>query len=202
MKAEIIAGIVYSAAFLPLGVLIILGFLKKVPTWVWKLYALGFLLCLLGWELWFTYGLVGGQAVDVRRPAALNALIPQHINWLLNSLADAGICVNGIFWVWILSGRKSTIFDKWSWKEFLILVIFFLFQNLIVELFIYQGQVAAGYELSWAPMAPTGPWWNPVLFVIGGKSVHLHTQFPWLIMTPLFYWLVLKIKAPLSTEYH
>jgi hypothetical protein len=194
MKAEIIGGIVYSAAFLPLGILIILGFLKKAPVWVWKLYALGFILCLLGWELWFTYGLVGGQAVDVRRPAELNALIPQHINWLLNSLADAGICLSGLFWVWILSGRKSTIFDKWSWKEFLILAIFFLFQNLIVELYIYQGQLAAGYELSWAPMAPTGPWWNPVLFVIGGKSVHLHTQLPWFIMTPLFYWLALRIK--------
>ncbi|MFT4568849.1 MAG: hypothetical protein ACI9FN_003818, partial [Saprospiraceae bacterium] len=185
---------VYSAAFLPLGILIILGFLKKAPVWVWKLYALGFILCLLGWELWFTYGLVGGQAVDVRRPAELNTLIPQHINWLLNSLADAGICLSGLFWVWILSGRKSTIFDKWSWKEFLILAIFFLFQNLIVELYIYQGQLAAGYELSWAPMAPTGPWWNPVLFVIGGKSVHLHTQLPWFIMTPLFYWLALRIK--------
>ena len=194
MKAEIIAGIVYSAAFLPLLVLLLLEVFKKVPKWVWKLYVCSFIICLLGWELWFTYGLVGGQAVDIRRPLVLNALIPQHINWLLNSMADAGICLIGILGVWILSSRKSSILEKWSWREFLILFTFFLFQNLIVELFIYQKQLAAGFELSWAPMAPTGSWWNPQLGVIGGRSIHLHTQFPWLIMTPLFYWLAIRIK--------
>ena len=194
MPATTIATIVYSASLLPLGILIILTFFQKIPKWIWITYFLSFLICLFGWEIWFTYGLVDGQAVSVRRPAELNALIPQNINWLLNSLGDAGICVNGLLYVWLFSGFKSTILDKWSWKEFLILATFFLLQNLVVELYIYQAQLAAGYQLSWAPMAPTGPWWNPELFQIGGKSVHLHTQFPWLIMTPLFYWLARKIK--------
>lgn len=200
MKVSFIAIIVYSAALLPLLVLIIATLLKKIPNWIWMLYGISFLICLFGWELWFTYGLVDGEPVDVRRPQALNALIPQHINWLLNSLADAGICLSGILYIWIFSGCKSTILSKWSWKEFLIITIFFLFQNLIVELYIYQSQLAAGFSLSWAPMAPTGPWWNPALFHIGGKSVHLHTQFPWLIMTPLFYWIALRVKTNYSTE--
>ena len=195
MPATTIATIVYTASLLPLLILLILTFLNKIPRWIWVTYIVSFLTCLVGWEVWFTYGLVDGQAVNVRRPAELNALIPQNINWLLNSLGDAGICLSGILYVWMASGFKSTIFDKWSWKAFLILAAFFLFQNLIVELYIYQSQLAAGYQLSWAPFAPTGPWWNPELFTIGGKSVHLHTQFPWLIMTPLFYWYVRKLKA-------
>ena len=195
MSASTIATIVYSAALLPLIILIALSLSKKLPQWIWWVYGITFLICALGWEIWFTYGLVEGQSVNIRRPAALNALIPQNINWLMNSLADAGIGVSGILYIWLLAKNKSTILDKFRWKELLILAIFFLFQNLIVELYIYQAQLAAGYQLSWAPLAPSGPWWNPVLFEIAGKSVHLQTQLPWLIMTPLFYWYARKIKV-------
>lgn len=195
MNAAKIATIVYSASLLPLLILLVLIFLNKIPKWIWVTYLATFLICLFGWEIWFTYGLVDGEAVNIRRPAELNALIPQNVNWLLNSLGDAAIGLNGLLYVWLLAGCKSTILDKWSWKEFGILAAFFLAQNLVVELYIYQTQLAAGYQLSWAPLAPTGPWWNPVLFHIGGKSVHLHTQMPWLIMTPLFYWYARKIKA-------
>ena len=194
MQPTTIATIVYTSAFLPLFILLVLSFLNKIPKWIWLIYLVTFVVCALGWEIWFTYGLVDGQSVNIRRPDVLNALIPQNINWLVNSLADAGIGINGLLYVWLFSGLSTTILEKWSWKELGILAAFFLFQNLIVELFIYQAQLAAGYQLSWAPLAPTGPWWNPVLFNIAGKSVHLHTQLPWLIMTPLFYWYARKIK--------
>ena len=194
MQPTTIATIVYTSAFLPLLVLIILSLLNKLPKWIWKVYLLTFIVCAFGWEIWFTFGLVDGQSVNIRRPAALNALIPQNINWIVNSLADAGIGVNGLLYVWLFSSLRSSILSKWSWKEVIILASFFLLQNLVVELYIYQAQLAAGYQLSWAPLAPTGPWWNPVLFSIAGKSVHLHTQLPWLIMTPLFYWYARKLK--------
>jgi hypothetical protein len=42
-----------------------------------------------------------------------------------------------------------------------------------------------------APLAPTGPWWNPTLFSVAGRSVRFQTQIPWLLMTPLFYLIVL-----------
>ncbi len=201
MSPTTIATIVYTSAFLPLLVLIVLSLLNKLPKWVWKIYLLTFIICAFGWEIWFTYGLVDGQSVNIRRPDALNALIPQNINWFVNSLADAGIGVNGLFYVWLFSSLRSSILDKWSWKEVIILASFFLLQNLVVELYIYQAQLAAGYQLSWAPLAPIGPWWNPVLFSIAGKSVHLHTQLPWLIMTPLFYWYARKLKkGDMSTK--
>ena len=31
----------------------------------------------LGWEIWFTYGLVDGQPVDQRRPEPLNRAMPR-----------------------------------------------------------------------------------------------------------------------------
>lgn len=195
MPPTTIATIVYSSAFLPLLLLLGLSYFNKMPKWIWIIYGLTFLICAFGWEIWFTYGLVDGQSVNIRRPAALNALIPQNINWLMNSLADAGIGVNGLLYVWLFTKNKSTILDKFRWKELLILATFFLLQNLIVELYIYQAQLAAGYQLSWTPLTPTGPWWNPILFDIGGKSVHLQTQLPWLIMTPLFYWYARRIKG-------
>lgn len=195
MSPAIIAIIVYSSAFIPLLILILLSVFNKLPKWIWWVYGLTFLICAVGWEIWFTYGLVDGQSVNIRRPAELNALIPQNINWFTNSLADAGIGVNGLLYVWLFAKNKSMILDKFRWKELLILAAFFLFQNLIVELYIYQAQLAAGYQLSWAPLAPTGPWWNPILFYIGSKSVHLQAQLPWLIMTPLFYWYARKMKT-------
>jgi hypothetical protein len=77
------------------------------------------------------------------------------------------------------------------WPAFLILLVWFLAQNLWVELRLYHMQLAEGMAISWAPLAPTGPFWNPALFEIGGRPVHLHTQLPWLLMTPIFYGIVL-----------
>jgi hypothetical protein len=52
---------------------------------VTQAYLGSFVLCALGWEIWFTYGLVAGEAVDLRRADVLNQYLPIHINWLLNS---------------------------------------------------------------------------------------------------------------------
>lgn len=194
MKPQFIASIVYFSAFAPLLILIVLSYRKLLPPWIWKVYIASFLICAIGWEVWFTYGLIDGQSVNIRRPAELNALLPQNINWILNSLADAGIVLNGIFYVWIFSSDKKKLFTAWSWKEFIILTIFFLLQNVIVEMYIYHAQLAAGYQLSWAPMAFLGTWFNPELFNWNGRSVHLQAQLPWLIMTPLVYWYIRKFK--------
>jgi hypothetical protein len=62
-----------------------------------------------------------------------------------------------------------------------------------VELYIYQQQLAGGLRLSWAPLIPTGPWFNPVVIDLGGRAVQLQTQWPWLLMTPIYYWLLIRI---------
>lgn len=100
--------VVYASALLPLVLIPLLVSRGQLPRWVLRVYVATFLACALGWELWFTYGWVAGDPVDARRAAALNAAIPIHANWLLNSLADAGsIACFGLWLVWRARGAMA-----------------------------------------------------------------------------------------------
>jgi hypothetical protein len=185
---------VYSASVLP--TLAILGFYAagKFPKWLFSLFVASFVACAVGWEIWLTYGLVDGLDVNSRRPEALSAAIPMHINWILNSLGDAAsIGLVGVLLVWLCYGRSDKAFQSWHWGAFVILLVWFVGQNLWVELYVYQEQLAEGLRLSWAPLIPTGPWFNPSLFEIDGRTVQLQTQLPWLLMTPIYYAMLLRI---------
>ena len=178
--------IVYVSALAPL----IIYFYKRdrIPLWVPSIYIGSFLLCSLGWELWFTYGWIDGDPVDIRRSEALNQWIPLHINWLLNSMADAGtISLGGLWLMWKFSGKNNQVFQVWNWSAFSILFIWCITQNIFVELFLYHDQLSEGKSLSWAPLAPTGQFFNPLLFEFNERSVMLQTQLPWLIISPILY---------------
>jgi hypothetical protein len=173
----------------------------RLPQWIWRIYWLSFAACAVGWELWFTYGWVGGDPVDERRAAALTDAIPMHLNWLLNSLADAGtVCLGGLLLAWLVfrrsdrrpSSRPPEFFRSWRWGVFALLLFHFIAQNLIVEMFLYHDQLAEGKPLSWAPLVPTGPWVNPTLFRFGERTITLQGQMPWFIMAPLFYAAVIR----------
>ena len=178
--------IVYVSALAPL----IIYFYKKdsIPLWVPSIYLGSFLICSLSWELWFTYGWIDGDPVNVRRSEVLNTWIPMHLNWLLNSLADAGtISMGGLWLMWKYNKQNIQVFEQWNWGAFSILLIWCITQNLFVELFLYHDQLSEGKSLSWAPLAPTGQFFNPLLFEFNGRSVMFQTQLPWLIMAPILY---------------
>lgn len=178
--------IVYVSALAPL----IIYFYKKdrIPIWVPSIYLGSFLVCALGWELWFTYGWIDGDPVNLRRSATLNQWIPIHLNWLLNSMADAGtISLGGLWLMWRYSGKNTQIFQEWNWSAFSILLVWCIAQNLFVELFLYHDQLSEGKLISWAPFAPTGQFFNPMLIEFNQRSVMLQTQLPWLIMPPILY---------------
>jgi hypothetical protein len=184
--------IVYVSALAPL----IIYFYKKdsIPLWVPSIYLGSFLICSLSWELWFTYGWIDGDPVNVRRSEVLNTWIPMHLNWLLNSLADAGtISMGGLWLMWKYSKQNIQVFEQWNWGAFSILLIWCITQNLFVELFLYHDQLSEGKSLSWAPLAPTGQFFNPLLFEFNGRSVMFQTQLPWLIMTPILYKLTILL---------
>ena len=184
--------IVYVSAFAPL----IIYFYKKdsIPLWVPSIYLGSFLICSLSWELWFTYGWIDGDPVNVRRSEVLNTWIPMHLNWLLNSLADAGtISMGGLWLMWKFSKQNIQVFEQWNWGAFSILLIWCITQNLFVELFLYHDQLSEGKSLSWAPLAPTGQFFNPLLFEFNGRSVMFQTQLPWLIMAPILYKLTILL---------
>ena len=184
--------IVYVSALAPL----IIYFYKKdsIPLWVPSIYLGSFLICSLSWELWFTYGWIDGDPVNVRRSEVLNTWIPIHLNWLLNSLADAGtISMGGLWLMWKYSKKNIQVFQQWNWGAFSILLIWCITQNLFVELFLYHDQLSEGKSLSWAPLAPTGQFFNPLLFEFNGRSVMFQTQLPWLIMAPILYKLTILL---------
>ena len=183
--------IVYVSALAPL----IIYFYKKdsIPLWVPSIYLGSFLICSLSWELWFTYGWIDGDPVNVRRSEVLNTWIPMHLNWILNSLADAGtISMGGLWLMWKYSKQNIQVFEQWNWGAFSILLIWCITQNLFVELFLYHDQLSEGKSLSWAPLAPTGQFFNPLLFEFNGRSVMFQTQLPWLIMAPILYKLTIS----------
>ena len=184
--------IVYVSALAPL----IIYFYKKdsIPLWVPSIYLGSFLICSLSWELWFTYGWIDGDPVNVRRSEVLNTWIPMHLNWLLNSLADAGtISMGGLWLMWKFSKQNIQVFEQWNWGAFSILLIWCITQNLFVELFLYHDQLSEGKSLSWAPLAPMGQFFNPLLFEFNGRSVMFQTQLPWLIMAPILYKLTILL---------
>jgi hypothetical protein len=180
--------VVYTSAILPLFIVPYLQRRALIPAWVLRVYIGSFLACALGWELWFTYGWVAGDPVTLRRAEVLNAAIPLHLNWVLNSLADAGsICLVGLWLMWRSQGRDSAVFSHWHWGAFSVLMLWCLGQNVFVEMFLYYDQLAEGKALSWAPLVPTGPWFNPTLFQFNDRTITFQGQVAWLIMGPLLY---------------
>ena len=180
--------VVYISALAPILIMIYLYRKDQLPRSIIKIYLSTFLVCALGWELWFTYGLYAGDPVDLRRSEILNLYIPKNINWLMNSLADAGtVSLGGILITGKILGVGRAVFNRWNIAAFIILLAWCIGQNILVEMFLYFDQLSVGKDLSWAPLAPTGPWLNPVLFQFNDRTITLHGQIPWLLMTPILY---------------
>ena len=178
--------IVYTTALVPL--LLMVFYRNLFSNWVPKFYLGTFIVCALGWEVWMTFGLVDGDPVSLRRSEALNLWIPENINWILNSLADAGtIGLGGLWLMWRLSGKDSLVFSVWNWRAFFILFSWCVLQNIFVEMFLYHDQLADGKPLSWAPLSPLGPYFNPILFEFNDRTIMLQSQMPWLILPWFFY---------------
>ena len=149
----------------------------------------------MGWELWFTYGWLDGDAVNIRRSEALNTWLPKDINWLMNSMADAGaVLCGGVWLMWITHKKDSIVFKKWKWSAFSIFFIWCVSQNILVEMFLYHDQLAGDKLLSWAPLSPFGPYFNPILFEFNDRSIMLQSQIPWLIIPWFFYRTIINLN--------
>ncbi len=162
-----------------------------------KVYLTSFLICAFGWEIWFTYGWVDGDHVNLRRTDYLNRTIPAHINWIVNSLYDAAICLAGLFCLW-LAGRKTLrLFETINLWVLSILFLAFVGQNVFVELVIYKDQVALNHELSWAPLSPK---WIDTISIFAA-TMTFHVQMTWVLMFPIFFLTVRFFKPQYNKKY-
>ena len=178
--------VIYAVSIIPAIIIIALYYKKVLPLWVMKVYLLSFLICVFGWEIWYTYGWVDGDHVNLRRSDYLNKVLPAHINWVLNSLYDAALCLSGLFWVWLAGGKTLRLFDRINIWVFIILFVVFVGQNIFVELVIYKDQITSAHELSWAPLSPK--WLDTI--TLFGATVKFGVQMTWVFMVPIFYMLV------------
>ena len=185
--------IVYLAVLLPL--VIYFTNKSKIPSWIPSFYIVSIVVCALGWELWFTYGWLDGDAVNIRRSEALNTWLPKNINWLMNSIGDAGaVLCGGVWLMWITHKKDPIVFKKWKWSAFSIFLIWCIGQNILVEMFLYHDQLADYKLLSWAPLSPFGPYFNPILFEFNDRSIMLQSQMPWLILPWFFYRAIINLN--------
>ena len=98
------------------------------------------------------------------------------------------------------SDKSDQIFMKRNLLAFIVLCLCCFTQNLCVELFLYHDQLSEGKLLSWAPLAPTGQYFNPLLFEFNDRSVMLQSQLPWLILPAVLYKAVITLANKSSDQ--
>ena len=127
-------------------ILAILCVCRALPVRIAKVYAFNFALCLLGWEIWMTYGVIGGQSEQDRLGVTTNPVLNM-------SIMSAGDALVGVAQVEAtLKAFGPHAFKKWNWKAFALIFGIGIVQNLAIT-FILRKRLEAG-KLSLAPMMP------------------------------------------------
>ena len=148
--------------------LILTGYLEK---WYWTIFSYGWLFSLFTYELWFSYGIIGGDSAKDR-----GSPISNLSNALINSLGDGLVSV-AMVRVCLRSYGKS-VFRKWDWGAFRFLFLIGNIQNLFVSLVIYPKLSVD--RLSLSPLTP-----------IRVPNVIL-TQEAWIIYPFIFYYYLIN----------
>ena len=144
-------------------VLVILSTTRVIPARVIKVYLFNFLLCLLGWEVWMTYGLVGGDSERKRLNTTTNPIVNMTI-------MTAGDGLIGVLQAEAtLKAFGPEVFRKWDWKAFALIFSIGIIQNIAVTV-ILRKRLEVG-KLSLAPMMPIRPPNNLATYDLGTKTL-------------------------------
>ena len=179
--------VVYLSAMAPIILFLYLIYKNQMKKWVALTLLSSFLIAALGWEIWVNFGLVDGDPVNLRRSDAMTCAIPIEINWLVNSLADTGIVWFAIILVYWIFPKRALEYEKFQLVFLSMFFIWFMGQNFLVEAVIYHNQVGGDAAISWAPLMPFGPYFNPTLINFGERDITLQSQSAWIIGTIVFY---------------
>ena len=158
-----------------------------MKKWIALTLLSSLLIAALGWEIWVNFGHVDGDPVNLRRSDAMTCAIPMEINWLVNSLADTGIVWFAIILVYWIFPKRALEYEKFQLVFLSMFFIWFMGQNFLVEAVIYHNQVGGDAAISWAPLMPFGPYFNPTLINFGERDITLQSQSAWIIGTIVFY---------------
>lgn len=154
--------------------LIVLSTTRVIPRRILKVFALNVVICLVGWELWMTYGLVDGDPVSKR--------VGKDINPFWNMLKmSAGDGLVGVLQVEAaVKAFGLDAFKKWNWKTFGVIFGIGMIQNIAVTVALRKRLVGA--NLSVAPMMPVK------------ASGVIQNQEAWVIQPFILYALLIKYR--------
>ncbi|MDB9985539.1 hypothetical protein OAD84_01105 [Pelagibacterales bacterium] len=183
--------VIFTSIFVTMSVVLYTTLTGKNKKWMISTLIASFLIAVFGYEIWINFGIWNGQDVSMRRSDALNCAIPMQINWLTNSIVDTGVAWLGIILVNIYYKNSSVPFEKFVWPAFLILLVWYIGQNIWVEMILYHNQIGNDARISWGPLMPLGPWYNPTLFSFGEREATLQSQLVWFISTFMIYFIAI-----------
>ena len=168
-------------------VLVILSITRVIPTRVIKVYLFNFLLCLFGWEVWMTYGLVGGDSEQKRLNTTTNPIVNMTV-------MTAGDGLVGVLQAEAtLKAFGSEVFKKWDWRAFALIFAIGIVQNIAVTV-ILRKRLEVG-KLSLAPMMPIRPPDNLVKYGLGTNI--LQSQEGWILQPFIFYAILIRFHRQL-----
>lgn len=161
--------------FLALGVV-----MSMAGAWACPTFVVMFIVCALGWELWWTFAWAGGDSYHERG----GALHPT-LNWIANSMGDALICVFQVWLVMSLKWINQDWYCRFDPKVLLVFLVVGVLQNVLLALIWENDAIKPGAPtLSWAPLSPIRK--NPALGKLGFQG-----QEPWLLMPLVLYGIIL-----------
>lgn len=168
-------------------VLVVLSVTRVIPARIVKVYLFNFLLCLLGWEVWMTYGLVGGDSEQKRFNTTTNPIVNMTI-------MTAGDGLIGVLQAEAtLKAFGPDVFRKWDWKAFALIFSIGIVQNIAVTV-ILRKRLEVG-KLSLAPMMPIGPPDNLAKYGMGANI--LQNQEGWILQPFIFYAVLIRFHRQL-----
>ena len=173
----------FSIGIFILFLIIALYLLKKISKFTFYLYWIGFLLGLC-WELPMSIsneiGIYPVAQFITPLPVHFSIIVITHCFW------DGGLFLFGIFLIHII--LKKPHFEKFKYRELVILIIWGQLSELAVELL-------STFNDAWEYIPY---WWNPSLFIFNNHYITLLPQLIWLIAPIVFYLIVIKLKTRLK----
>ena len=162
--------------------LLILSLLRKIPNRIAKVYLINCFICLFGWELWMTYGILDGQSEQKRMGTSFNPLLNM-------SIMTAGDGLIGVLQVEAtLKAFGPDAFKKWNWEAFTMIFGIGVIQNVIIT---YILRKRFTDKISYAPLMP----WRPKEPILGLSPNIIQIQEGWILQPFIFYLLLIHYHS-------
>lgn len=162
-----------------------------VSKYYWYLFWIGFGLGML-WELPMSIANELYICCGYPYPASI-FIIPTPIQGPLvviviattHSFWDGGFFLLSVLFLHLLC--KEPYFEKFRWKELIVLILVGQISELIVELI-------STFSEGWVFFIGPGVWYNLILFQFNNKNITLLPQLIWLAAPIVFYFIALKLN--------